>query len=109
MTMISEEEKNKTTAIYHLHYYRHNWTVDAHYTVLLISAPFERSVGSVWFVRVIANKPCLWHAQTIRFRRNVRTELKSTVLTYDVRAHVHYTVLEFECHMNITRLWSCFT
>ena len=34
---------------------------------------------SVWFVRAIGNRPNLWHAQTIRFRRNVRKQLKSAV------------------------------
>ena len=31
----------------------------------------EKSVGSVWFVCAIGNKPNVWHAQTIRFQRNV--------------------------------------
>ena len=35
--------------------------------------------GSVWFVRVIGNKPNLWHGQTIRFRRKVRTQVKFAV------------------------------
>ena len=32
---------------------------------------FEYSVGSVWFVHAIGNRTNLWHAQTIRFLRNV--------------------------------------
>ena len=50
-------------------------------TVLqLIAAAFERSVGSAWFVRAIANRPYIWHGQTIRFLRNVQTQLQSTVI-----------------------------
>ena len=30
-----------------------NWRACAQFQLLLISAPFERSVGSVWFVRAI--------------------------------------------------------
>ena len=54
-------------------------------SVQLIAAAFERSVGSVWwFVRAIANRPHLWHGQTMRFLRNVQTQLQSVIsaLTY---------------------------
>ena len=46
----------------------------------MIAAAFERSVGSVWFVRAIGNRPHLWYGQTMRFLRNVQTELQSTVV-----------------------------
>ena len=47
--------------------------------VQLIAAAFERSVGSVWFVRAIGNMPHLWHGQTMCFLKNVQTQLQSTV------------------------------
>ena len=36
---------------------------------MLISAPFDHSIGSVGFVRAIANKPCLYGTQTILMER----------------------------------------
>ena len=36
--------------------------------------------GSVWFVRAIGNRLNLWHAQTIRFRRNIQTQVKFAVV-----------------------------
>ena len=36
--------------------------------------------GSVWFVRAIGFAYFLWHGQTIRFRRKVRTQVKFAVM-----------------------------
>ena len=47
--------------------------------ILRISVVFEHSVGSVWLVCAIGLAYFLWHAQTIRFLQNVRTQLKSTL------------------------------
>ena len=40
---------------------------------------------NVWFVHAIGLFYFLWHTQTIRFRRNVRTQLKSAVLICTLR------------------------
>ena len=64
--------------------------------VQLIAAAFERSVGSVRFV----NGPHLWHGQTMRFLRNVQTQLQSTVVRPSVtrdKAINSMTVGAYDC------------